>query len=766
MDARAEFWITVFGVLFLLVVAGARFRKERIPWVPILFFCSGFPALIYQIVWQRALFAIYGINIQSVTIVVSAFMLGLGLGSLLGGALSKSRRLPLVKLFSIAELGTGAFGLVSLKLFHRIAEVTAGSSLLLTGIVSFSLVVLPTLFMGATLPVLVEHLVRTSKNVAYSVGLLYFVNTLGSAFACFLAADVLMRLAGQSGSVSFAAIINVSVGIAALLFHSKEPEQESPAQTLGQNPPMDSSVNLPLPFPLALRCAAIFGFIALSYEIIWFRLLAFATFDTARAFASLLGAYLFGLAIGSRFIAQHAYSSRLQLHPVRQLVWILIAASVLSFMVGPGCALLLKFQSPNASPGNGNVWPFLLITFSIIIVAALFGATFPMLAYASIDPNRQAGKALSHLYAANIIGSTSGTLVVGFILMEYLSVFAISLLLLIAGLIAAVAVYKGTSLEAIRLKPGAVVAVVITFLAVTASKPLLDTIYDRLLFKKEYPKGHFQRAVENRSGVIGVTPDGVLWGGGVYDGQFSVDLLHDVNIIVRPFALSAFHSAPRHVLMIGLGSGSWAQVVANHPQLEGLTIVEINPGYLQLLPSYPVVASLLHNPKVYITIDDGRRWLLQNDDKKFDVVVMNTTFYWRDHASNLLSTEFLKIVRRHLNPGGVFFYNTTGSDDAIATGLSVFPYGLRIVNALAVSDAPLGLDRARWRTVLLSYVIDGKRVVDTNDPEQLKKLDELVNLPENPPERGFNSVETNDQLRRRLQNRPIITDDNMGSEWR
>jgi spermidine synthase len=54
--------------------------------------------------------------------------------------------------------------------------------------------------------------------------------------------------------------------------------------------------------------------------------------------------------------------------------------------------------------------------------------------------------------------------------------------------------------------------------------------------------------------------------------------------------------------------------------------------------------------------------LLRHADKTFDAVVMNTTYYWRNHASNLLSVEFLRIVRHHLNPGGVFFYNTTGSD--------------------------------------------------------------------------------------------------------
>src|ERR1700733_984922 len=127
-------------------------------------------------------------------------------------------------------------------------------------------------------------------------------------------------------------------------------------------------------------------------------------------------------------------------------------------------------------------------------------------------------------------------------------------------------------------------------LLVVASRPVLQTIYDRLLFKSQYPKMHFEEIVEGRSGAIGVTPNGAVFGGGIYDGRFNVDLVYDVNAVARPYALGAFDPLPRRVLMIGLGSGSWAQVVANHPQLEELVVVEINPGYLKLIPRYPAVA--------------------------------------------------------------------------------------------------------------------------------------------------------------------------------
>src|SRR5437879_1826747 len=127
MDLKADLWIVIFILVFLLVGARSRRRREPFPWIHILFFFSGFPALIYQIVWERALFTIYGVNIESVTVVVTAFLLGLGLGSLLGGSISRIPRIPLLIIFGLVELSTAAYGIFSLKLFHSVALYTAGA---------------------------------------------------------------------------------------------------------------------------------------------------------------------------------------------------------------------------------------------------------------------------------------------------------------------------------------------------------------------------------------------------------------------------------------------------------------------------------------------------------------------------------------------------------------------------------------------------------------------------------------------------------------
>jgi MFS family permease len=178
----------------------------------LLFFLSGFPALLYQIVWQRTLFTLFGTNVESVTLVVTVFMLGLGLGSLVGGVVSARKNVRLLAAFGAAELCVGAFGAGSLGLFHRVASFTAGRSLAETGVVAFCLLLVPTLLMGSTLPLLSEHFVRRTGNVGESVGLLYGVNTLGSGLACLVAALFLMHALGERGSVWVAVCLNLVVG--------------------------------------------------------------------------------------------------------------------------------------------------------------------------------------------------------------------------------------------------------------------------------------------------------------------------------------------------------------------------------------------------------------------------------------------------------------------------------------------------------------------------------------------------------------------------
>ncbi len=186
------------------------------------FVASGFSSLLYQLIWQRALLTIYGTNIESVTVVVSAFMIGLGLGGLAGGAVSRNPRRPLLLIFALVEIGTGVYGAVSLQLFAWVGTYTAGNATLETGIFSFLLVLLPTLLMGSTLPLLVAYQVNRVGDVGYSVGMLYFVNTLGAAMGAFAAALLFFKILGLSGALGLAVSLNIVVGIVVFLAYLRD----------------------------------------------------------------------------------------------------------------------------------------------------------------------------------------------------------------------------------------------------------------------------------------------------------------------------------------------------------------------------------------------------------------------------------------------------------------------------------------------------------------------------------------------------------------
>ena len=167
--------------------------------------------------------------------------------------------------------------------------------------------------------------------------------------------------------------------------------------------------------------------------------------------------------------------------------------------------------------------------------------------------------------------------------------------------------------------------------------------------------------------------------------------------------------------------------------------------------------------------DDGRRWLRAHPERHFDAVISNTTWHFRANVANLLSVEFLDLVRHHLNPGGILFYNTTESDRVQRTACLVFPFGARFSNHMVVSDKPIAWDFQRWRRTLESYRIDGQPLFDPARGPDRAKIDELVNWQASlAPEGARNPsrpIEPCPDLLKRTAGERIVTDDNMGSEW-
>lgn len=180
-------------------------KQKKLLTVFILFFLSGFSALIYQVAWQRMLFARLGGHIESVTIIVSVFMAGLGFGALFGGVLARRYPGGALRLFGILEILTGIYGALSLFLMDLLPH----------GMVLLSAAALflpPTLMMGATLPLLAAGTALSMAGADRAVSVLSFVNTLGSAAASILTVFFLFRTFGLAGTVYTAAATDFFAG--------------------------------------------------------------------------------------------------------------------------------------------------------------------------------------------------------------------------------------------------------------------------------------------------------------------------------------------------------------------------------------------------------------------------------------------------------------------------------------------------------------------------------------------------------------------------
>jgi spermidine synthase/MFS family permease len=722
-----------------------------------LFFISGFAALIYQIIWQRMLFRTFGVNIESVTIIVSVFMLGLGTGSLFGGYLSKAFPDKSIKLFIFCELIIGIFGISSMSLIDYVTKITLHSPLWLMGLSTYALLFIPTTFMGATLPILVNYIHKRLNNVGESVSFLYFINTLGSAIASFITVFLLLYLTGLNFSILTAVFCNFVVVIVAAkikIIPAKKTEltetqraKEFPVNELGRGK-----------YAMILLLSALTGFISLSHEIIWTNLISFLTGARSYVFGGLLGFFLFGIAFG----ANKARKISIQYSPDQVLLYIVkaLAASSLIFYLLVPLNSWLNVYVVNDSP----VFMFL----SIMLISYLYGFIFPLLAHYATSAGEAVGVSVSRIYFANILGSAIGPLVIGFWLFEVTSFDNIMMIITVITMFTTVVAYYIIDSGKRDLSFQKKAAYIGVMLIILSSGPILyKGLFERLFYKRNYISGQqFSNVIENRSGIISTTPSGQgladsIYGGGMYDGTFNIYPGKDKNnnSIDRAYKIPALHEKPAELLSIGLSGGAWVRVASLYPEIEKIDVVEINPGYLELINRYPDVSPILHDERIKFYIDDGRRWLLRNPEKKYDFILMNTTWHWRNQINNLVSREFLQLCKLHLKNNGVMYFNTTFSADIPYTAATVFKKVAVYKNFIAVTDGEFIQNPEIRARNLKKFSLNGQPVFNHSDPASMEAFDSLV----------MHSNESISEYERDLQKKYqlyLITDDNLASEFK
>jgi spermidine synthase len=654
----------------------------------LLFFLSGAAALVYQVAWQRLLALHSGVGLYSVAMIVAAFMAGLGIGSHLGGRISTRLEAGRALLaFAGLELGISAFGAASTWIYYdwlypRAVHLPSPSWQ--AGVLHLVALLPPTILMGMSLPFLVRAVVTDVEAAGRRIGWLYGVNVLGAAAGALATPWVLLPALGVRGAVLAAAGTNLGVvlGTLALLALRGRAAPASLPEAATAPPPPGAEAPGTQALSLWLSLYALSGFVALSLEIVWFRLLDVAVKSTAFTFGTVLAVYLLGSGTGS--LGGAALIGRLR-RPLR--AFLLVQCTMLAFTALPILAVVVlppdarrfawfveywsryAFFPLGHDPDRATILrlyvelPLLLF----FLPTVLMGVSFPILQRAVHDDPATSGRKVGALQAANIAGCTAGSLVVGLLCLQHLGTPGTLRLLLGLGVVFALVGLRHYG------RVFAVPALLLALLA--AALPGPERLWRRLHgVPAATPLALFE---EDATSVVALTPDQAGWRLSV-NGKGNSWLPYGSGHTLLGALPATVHPAPVDVAVVGLGSGDTAWASAWRRETRSLTVFEISapqPRVLwRLLGLVDVVDTrrLLEDARLRIRIEDGRK-ALEAAETRYDLIEADATWPETAGSGNLYSVEFFEAASRRLKPGGVMC-TWAPTPRVAATFAAVFPH--------------------------------------------------------------------------------------------
>ena len=694
----------------------------------VVYILSGLTALVYQVVWQRLLTLNYGVGAVSVSVIVSVFLLGLGLGAEAGGRLATTARSP-ARAYAIIELIIGAFGVASLPFLAVLAPLLASAHPLVAAATVILFLLVPTLCMGATFPLITRAFTAFDPAVAMNVSRLYFLNTMGAAVGAVLASYLLASLAGLRLTIHLVAATNLLLGLAVLAAGS--PGSPGTASTPASVPPGPSNVATSFRIPLLLVGA---GFLAIAYQMVWFRWITVLTKDSPYAFSSTLGVYLAGLALGSRFMSSRMKS--LEPESAEDLFgWLqfFLALTALAGVVllrrlatHPATAehLMLAFMHPaHPPPWDPTAWPpdvlrtcwgftttFLWPALLFLPATLLMGACFPVAARMRADLEKTAGAVVGRVYLLTVLGNVAGGLVTGLLLLHALGSETTVTLLVAVGLF-----FPASRLAAAPDRNRRLGAT----LGALASLALLHPRPGEMILALHPRPTQIGTEVNWMEGVEGTVvtfpaQDRIL---NYINGQ-----LHGgyPNLKMYRKTIETMVLAPRldDVLVIGFGTGSNMEMLLQSPEVKQVRLVEINATLLANLSRFPVFERILKDPRLETILDDARRRLLI-DGRRFDVLMMDPLRTTTVCSNNLYSKEFFELARSRLAPDGVLMVWLDEHRVLPRTVATVFDHVRQYDFFLIASMSPI-LERPERRTAVESLLNPGIRsLLDRHIPINL-----------------------------------------------
>lgn len=657
----------------------------------LLFVASGFCGLLYQVVWLRLAFADFGIVTPVLSVVLSVFMLGLALGSWLGGrvgnALTKRSAGAAAIAYGIAEFGIGAGALVVPWAFDRgeawlrgLGEASSASYLGASALVITLSILVFTTLMGATFPLMMAFLRRATKGDEETFSYLYLGNVIGAMAGALTTALVLIELFGFRQTLLVAASINAVIGAVALLMPriaGGGGEEQAP-RLLAQTPD-SASQDLAARPGRGLRLSLLFatGFTSMAMEVVWTRAFTPVLKTNIYAFAAVLTTYLLATWVGSALYRRHLRSGR--------------AAELSTLLPMLALAALLPLVC------NDPRWHDLqfLVLVSIFPISLLLGYLTPQL----VDEHaRGEPSAAGAAYAVNVLGCILGPLFSGYVLLPWFGVkwSLLSMALVYPLFLLGVTARKSASDLAVKIAAAA--ALIVALLSTRTH---------------EDPALYMSAEVKNAEVKRDATASVVAFGEGMkkrllVNGVGITELVPETMVMAHlPLVMRG--EMPKSTCVICFGMGTTFRSLLSWPGKA--TAVELVPSVVESFGFFwDDAEEHLARPGARVVVDDGRRFLARTEEK-FDLITIDPPPPVEAGGSSLLySTEFYDVLKQRLTPTGVLQQWFPGGEKQIAKAVintlnDAFPH-LQIIESFRPTpegvEAPYEL-QARGLHLIASF---------------------------------------------------------------
>lgn len=726
-----------------------------------LFFLSGFAGLVYQVIWMRALGLFFGSDLYGVTIILSTFMGGLALGSLFGGRFAERSARPLMW-YGAFEFGIGLFALGFGSLLRALDPIlhsfyvgstdsTSVAYVAIRIVLASGALLIPTALMGATLPLIMRHFVRSRSALGKQAAYFYAVNTLGALAGTLTAGFLLLPYLGMSGATAVNAAINLFIGVVCVPLGagSVPPGPLTASSDAQPNAALDPIPGLDAERRQRLARAAIVvfglsGFGSFALEVVWTRILLISFSATVYSFASMLSCFLFGIFLGSTWVSGGVDRHK---DPIRLFALLELAigacVGVLCLLVNVVPGLFGGILGAVASLLSGDksgalVISTLLTSFALLVIpTTLLGATFAVALRTYTTNVARIGSRTGNLYFSNTTGAILGSLTAGLVLVP--TIGARASLAAIAILFTANGLYLASLRAGLRPALFARPAVALPVLAalVGAGVGLLLPYRVALNFNQRAEAQtelvYHAEGVQNTIDVVrshsGVTS--LIIGGNIEADDGETQMRHFVLKGHLPLLML---DDPKSVLVVGLGMGITLSSTARHDELDRIDVIELSPEIVeaqQVLES--VNGDVTNHPLVHIRIDDGRSYV-KMAERKYDMITADPIHPKISRVGYLYTREYYEAIRDRLAEGGVvcqwmpiYQISPTRLRSAIKTFAEVFP------NATFWYVKNHGLFVAKRDSPVIDYPSFARRFAEPSTREDLASIgidspEELLSL--------------------------------------